>query len=160
VSNALSLLQQQFVAVRWAFDLLDTDPEVIDRPGAVSVEHVRGDVSFEDVCFRYPTRSRTLDRISFAVGAGERVAIVGPTAAVKTSSASLIPRLYDPQDGRVLIDGRDIRDLKLSSLRSQVSFVMQEPLLFSASISSNIRYGRLDASQIDIEKAARAAGAH
>jgi ABC-type multidrug transport system fused ATPase/permease subunit len=136
------------------------EPEVKEAPNAVSIHRARGDVAFDHVDFAYQRRKSTLEDITFSVPAGSRVAIVGPTGAGKTTLVSLIARLYDPGRGRVLIDGHDVRTLKLASLRSQISVVLQEPLLFSGTIAENIRYGRLVALMDEVVEAARAANAH
>jgi ABC-type multidrug transport system fused ATPase/permease subunit len=112
------------------------------------------------VHFEYPGRAGTLTDISFDIQPGQVVAIVGPTGAGKTTLMNLIPRFYDPQRGRVLLDGRDVRALSLESLRRQISMVPQEPVLFSGTIADNIRYGRLHATMDEIVEAARAANAH
>jgi ABC-type multidrug transport system fused ATPase/permease subunit len=117
-------------------------------------------VVYEDVSFAYQGREHTLDQVSFHVAAGESVAVVGRTGAGKSTLVSLLPRFYDPAGGRILVDGVDIRDLTLESLRSQISLVLQEPLLFSGSIADNIRYGRLDATDAEVRAAAKAANAH
>jgi ABC-type multidrug transport system fused ATPase/permease subunit len=117
-------------------------------------------VRFDHVSFRYGGREGTLGDISFAAAPGEAIAIVGPTGAGKSTLVSLIPRFYDPYDGRVLLDGHDVRSFTLVSLRRQISIVLQEPLLFSSTIAENIRYGRLEATDADIVEAARAANAH
>jgi ABC-type multidrug transport system fused ATPase/permease subunit len=160
ISNTVSTLQQQFISVKHAFDLLDTEPEIDERPGAQALERVRGRVTFERVSFSYSGRKGTLRDVSFDVAPGQRVAIVGPTGAGKSTLLSLLPRFYDPAVGRVCLDGHDLRDVTLDSLREQVSVVLQEPLLFSASIRDNIRYGRLDAPMEHVVAAAEAANAH
>jgi ATP-binding cassette, subfamily B, bacterial len=156
----ISSLQQKLVSLETVFGLMDREPEVLDRPGARSLDRVRGDVAFEEVDFTYEGRNRTLDRVSFRAGAGEMIGIVGPTGAGKTTLVSLIPRFYDPLEGRILLDGQDLRDLQLASLRAQVSLVLQEPVLFSGSIAENIRYGALEAPMEAVMEAARAANAH
>ncbi|MGH2841449.1 MAG: ABC transporter ATP-binding protein, partial [Solirubrobacteraceae bacterium] len=160
ISNTVSNLQEQFISLHHALDLLDTEPEIVERPGAVALGRVAGDVAFEHVSFGYTGRPGTLKDISFAAPAGSRVAIVGPTGAGKSTLLHLLPRFYDPQRGRVLIDGHDVRDLRLDALRAQISIVQQEPLLFAGSIRSNIGYGRIDAGEEEIVEAARAANAH
>jgi ATP-binding cassette subfamily B protein/subfamily B ATP-binding cassette protein MsbA len=160
ISTTLGSLQEVFVSLRVACELLDKVPEIKDMPGAVDVRGVNGDVRFENVCFNYEGRVDTLMDISFAAEAGKVIAIVGPTGAGKSTLVSLIPRLYERKQGRILLDGRDIRDLTLKSLRHQVSVVLQEPLLFSGSIADNIRYGRLEATHEEIIEAAKAANAH
>src|SRR4029453_11786665 len=110
--------------------------------------------------FSYTGRTDTLSDVCFEARSGQVVAIVGPTGAGKSTLVSLIPRFYDPKGGRILLDGRDIKDIKLESLRSQVSIVLQEPLLFSGTIADNIRYGRLEARPHEIVEAAKAANAH
>ena len=160
ISNTISTLQQQFISVRQAFDLLDTDPEINERPQARELGPVRGDVRFDHVGFAYRGRRGTLKDVCFEVPAGARVGLVGPTGAGKSTLLSLLPRFYDPAEGRVLLDGADLRDVTLDSLRGQISVVLQEPLLFSASISDNILYGRLDATTDDVVAAAQAANAH
>jgi ATP-binding cassette subfamily B protein/subfamily B ATP-binding cassette protein MsbA len=140
--------------------LLDREPEVKEKPDAVSLGRTRGRVSVEHLSFSYEGRERTLDDISFEVRPAERVAIVGHTGAGKSTLMSLLIRFYDPKEGRVAIDGVDIRDLSLDSLREQISVVLQEPLLFSGTIAENIRYGSLGADQEEIERAAQAANAH
>jgi ABC-type transport system involved in cytochrome bd biosynthesis fused ATPase/permease subunit len=117
-------------------------------------------VAFEDVSFSYSGRSGTLVDVSFDAPAGSRIGIVGPTGAGKSTLLSLLPRFYDPQRGRVLLDGHDVRDLTLESLREQVSVVQQEPLLFSDTLGENIRYGRLEAHEAEVIQAAEAANAH
>jgi ABC-type multidrug transport system fused ATPase/permease subunit len=117
-------------------------------------------VAFEDVSFAYQGRTATLTSVSFTIDPGQRVAIVGPTGAGKTTLISLLIRFYDPHSGRITIDGVDIRKLKLASLRDQIAVVLQEPLLFTGSIEENIRYGKLDATHEQVVAAARAAGAH
>jgi ABC-type multidrug transport system fused ATPase/permease subunit len=117
-------------------------------------------VAFERVSFAYGGREGTLRDVSFEVPAGARVAVVGPTGAGKSTLLSLLPRFYDVRTGCVRIDGHDVRAVRLADLREQISVVHQEPLLFSASLYDNIRYGRLDAGYSDIEAAARDAGAH
>ena len=110
--------------------------------------------------FTYDRRSSTLEQISFDVQAGQRVAVVGPTGAGKTTLISLVMRFYDPQEGAVLLDGTDLRKLTLNSLRDQISVVLQQPLLFSGSILENIRYGKLDATDEEVAEAAKSANAH
>jgi ABC-type multidrug transport system fused ATPase/permease subunit len=117
-------------------------------------------VRFEGVHFEYTGRTDTLTDISLDVQPGQVVAIVGPTGAGKTTLMNLIPRFYDPQRGRVLIDGHDVRTLSLDSLRRQISMVAQEPVLFAGTIADNIRYGRLQATMDEIVEAAKAANAH
>jgi ABC-type multidrug transport system fused ATPase/permease subunit len=160
ITNTLGRIQDNIVSGRLAFDLLDLEPEVKESPQATVMEKCRGDLVFDNVSFCYQGRKDTLNNISFHVRAGQRIAIVGPTGAGKTTLISLLPRFYDPTAGRILLDGIDIRHLTLKSLRAQVSLVQQEPLLFSGTIAQNIHYGRLDASDEDVIEAARAANAH
>lgn len=160
ISNTVSSLQEQFITLRGALRLLETDPEIHERPDAQELERTSGNVVFEDVSFSYSGRRGTLADVSLDAPAGTRVAIVGPTGAGKSTLLSLIPRFYDPDQGRVLLDGRDVRDLTLRSLRSQVSIVLQEPLLFSGTLFENIRYGRFEASHDEVVEAAKAANAH
>ena len=160
ISSTIGALHQQLVQLNASFELLDTEPEVTEAADAVEIGRARGDVRLEAVRFAYRGRAPVLRDVSLDVPAGSRVAIVGPTGAGKTTMASLLVRFYDPQEGRILIDGVDIRRMQLAELRSQISIVLQEPLLFSGTVASNIRYGRLDASMDEIVAAAKDANAH
>jgi len=160
ISNTIGGLNQQLVQLNASFQLLEMEPEVQEAPDAIELGHARGEVELDGVQFAYRGRVPVLRDISLHVPAGSRVAIVGPTGAGKTTLLSLLVRFYDPQRGRVLIDGIDIRRLTLASLRSQIALVLQEPLLFAGSVASNIRYGRLDASIDEVIAAAKAANAH
>jgi subfamily B ATP-binding cassette protein MsbA len=142
------------------FELLGEQPEVAGAPDAHALPPVEGRVAFEDVSFAYEPGDDVLSEISFEAEPGQTVALVGPSGAGKTTLMSLIPRFYDPQEGRVTVDGTDVRSVTLRSLRQQVALVSQEVQLFAASIGENIRYGRLEATQAEVEEAARAANAH
>jgi ATP-binding cassette subfamily B protein/subfamily B ATP-binding cassette protein MsbA len=143
--------------VRAMFALL---PETVDAPDAVAADAITGDIRVEDVGFAYPDGTRVLHNITFAAKPGEMIALVGLTGAGKTTLVSLIPRFYDTTEGRVVIDGVDVRNYKVRSLRERISIVLQDPVLFQGTIADNLRYGRLDASREEIERAARAAHAH
>jgi ATP-binding cassette subfamily B protein len=160
ISGSMSTMQEQLVSLRYSLELRDAEPEVKDAPDAISIRRAEGHLTFEGVSFNYAKRRGTLGGISFEAGAGRVIGIVGPTGAGKSTLVSLIPRFYDPQRGRILLDGTDIKRLTLESLRRQISIVLQEPLLFSGTVTENILYGRLDASMEDVIEAARAANAH
>ena len=151
-------------------DLIELKPEVQDKPGAIAVESLRGQIEFRNVVFSYPSiesskkkgdaKSRpTLNGLSFTIKPGQVIALVGHTGAGKSTVAQLIPRLYDPNEGQILMDGRDIREYTLESLRAQMSMVLQESILFTGSIVENIAYGRPDATGIEIIEAAKDANA-
>ena len=142
------------------FELLDTAPEIADAPGARALPEVAGAVRFEDVVFHYEPARPVLHAIDLDVRPGETIALVGRSGAGKTTLLNLIPRFFDPVAGRVCIDGHDVRSVQVQSLRSQIAVVPQETHLFSTSIAENIRYGRLDATDAEVEAAARAANAH
>jgi ATP-binding cassette subfamily B protein len=143
------------------FEILDTKPAIAERPGAIALRPMRGDVVFEDVSFVYPgTKRPALSHVSFRARPGETIALLGPTGAGKSSIVNLLPRFYDVTDGRILIDGHDVRDLTLPSLRGQIGAVLQETFLFSVSVRDNIAYGRPDASLDEVVAAAKAANAH
>ena len=160
ISSTIGSLQEIFVSLKVAFDLLDKVPEIKDAPDAQAIIRARGQIAFRNVHFNYKGRVDTLKDISFEAREGQVIAIVGPTGAGKSTLVSLMPRFYDVVQGTVLLDGHDIRKLTLKSLREQISIVLQEPLLFSGPIAENIRYGRLDASMDEIIEAARSANAH
>jgi ATP-binding cassette subfamily B protein len=160
ISTTFANLQEQLISLEAATDLLASPADVEDPPDGISAGRAKGDITFEKVSFNYKSRKGTLSDVSFDVKAGSVVALVGPTGAGKSTLVGLIPRFMDPQEGRILIDGTDIKQLQLESLRSQISLVLQEPLLFSGTILENIRYGRLDATDEEVYEAARAAGAH
>jgi ATP-binding cassette subfamily B protein len=160
ISTTFGSLQDRFMSLEVAYRLLDEVPEIRDKPGARDIAYAAGHVAFENVSFSYADRHETLKHVSFGATPGQVVALVGPTGAGKTTLVSLIPRFYDPIGGRILLDSVDIRDCTLRSLRAQISLVLQEPLLFAGTIGDNIRYGRLDATQAEIEEAARHANAH
>jgi ATP-binding cassette subfamily B protein/subfamily B ATP-binding cassette protein MsbA len=141
-------------------EVLGTEREVHDRPGAVALPPVAGHVRLEDVGFGYETGRPVLCDVSLEVEPGQTVSLVGATGAGKTTLASLLPRFFDPWQGRVLIDGFDLRDVQIQSLRDQVAIVLQEAFLFPRTIAENIAYARPDASREEIEAAARAANAH
>lgn len=150
-------------------DLTGLKPEVRDKPDAIVARSLRGKIEFRNVVFSYPSvevskkgdgKSRpTLNGLSFTIQPGQIVALVGHTGAGKSTVAQLLPRLYDPNEGQILIDGRDIRDYTIESLRAQMSMVLQEAILFTGSIVENIGYGRPDAPGIDIIEAAKNANA-
>jgi ATP-binding cassette, subfamily B, bacterial len=141
-------------------EILEVEPEIQDAPDAVDASELAGEVVFEDVSFDYGDDESVLKDLSFAVRPGQRVALVGASGAGKSTLVSLILRLYQPQEGSIRIDGVNIRDYKLKSLRRQIGIVLQDSVLFGATIRENIAYGRLDATDEEIEVAARAANAH
>jgi ATP-binding cassette subfamily B protein/subfamily B ATP-binding cassette protein MsbA len=141
-------------------EVLRTQPEIADRPCASPLQKVNGHIRFENVCFNYDRDQPVLRDISFEARAGQTVALVGPTGAGKSTLVSMIPRFFDPSDGRVLLDGQDLRDLRVISLRAQIAILLQEPFLFPGSIADNISFGLPNAAPGEIEGAARAARAH
>ncbi len=142
------------------FEVIDAEVEVQDRPGAHKLGSIQGYVEFEDVHFRYVGSEReVLKGVSFAAEPGQKVAILGRTGSGKSTIINLIPRFYDVTSGRVTIDGHDVRDVTLESLRKRIGMVLQDPVLFSGSVRDNIAYGRPEASDAEVERAARAAQA-
>jgi ABC-type multidrug transport system fused ATPase/permease subunit len=135
-------------------------PETVEAPDAIDATGIKGDLRVENVGFTYPSGARVLHDITFAATPGEVIALVGLTGAGKTTLVSLIPRFYDPTVGRITIDGVDVRQYRVRSLRESIAIVLQDPVLFQGTIADNVRYGRLDASDEEIEQAARAAHAH
>jgi subfamily B ATP-binding cassette protein MsbA len=155
-------VQQAFGAADRIFALLDTIPEIQDRPGAQALPPVRGEIRFEDVGFRYGATGpepMVLDGVTTTFQPGETTALVGPSGAGKTTLVNLVGRFYDPVSGRIVVDGHDLRDVTIRSLREQIAVVPQEPILFADTIRENIRYGRLEASDAEIDEAARSANA-
>jgi subfamily B ATP-binding cassette protein MsbA len=162
LSRVNANLQQAVAASERIFELLDTHTEVRERPGAMPLPPFTGQIEFRDVSFAYEDghgRS-TLRGVSFTVGAGQMVAIVGRSGAGKTTLVNLLPRFYDVTGGAILIDGRDLRDVTLASLRAQIGIVTQEIVLFDDTIAGNIAYGTSSATMEQIEASARAANAH
>ncbi len=153
-------LQRAMASGARIFELLDLEPEVVDSPTATNLNGVRGDVSYEGVSFQYGSDAPVLQDISLDIRAGETVALVGPTGAGKTTLVSLLMRLYDVTEGRITVDGHDLRDVSLESLAQQMSVVPQDPFLFSGTVRENIRYNRVSVSDDEVEKAATAVGAH
>ncbi len=142
------------------FEYLDMKTEPYDSPGAIALPEIRGDVAFENVTFGYDERRTVLEDVCFEVKSGQVAAFVGPTGAGKTTITHLVPRLYDPQEGRVLVDGHDVRAVTLDSLRRDIGVVTQETYLFHDTIESNLRYGNPQATQDEIVAAATAANIH
>jgi ATP-binding cassette subfamily B protein len=160
VSKSAASLQGSLVSAERAFALLDAAPEVVEKPDARPLVRARGDVAFENVSFAYNADRAALREISFQIAAGSRVGIAGTTGAGKSTLVSLLLRLYDPNGGRILLDGVDLRDFKLRDLRNQFAIVLQEPVLFSSNIAENIAYAKPEAADLEIIAAARAANAH
>jgi ATP-binding cassette subfamily B protein/subfamily B ATP-binding cassette protein MsbA len=153
-------LQETGAGIDRVVEMLDAELEVQDRPGAVPLPAARGHVRLENVTFGYEPGRPVLRGVSLEALPGQTVAVVGATGAGKTTLVSLIPRFIDPWEGRVLVDGQDVRDVRLRDLRGQVAVVLQEPFLFPLSIADNIAYGRPGASRQQVEAAARAANLH
>ena len=153
-------LQRAMTSGQHIFELLDTPPKIADKPGAAELPPLRGEVRFEDVGFEYDAGLRVLEGVNLHIAAGQRVALVGPTGAGKTTLAALLSRLYDVTEGRITVDGHDLRDVARVSLNRQISVVPQEPFLFSGTILDNIRYCLAGAQDADVVRAARSVGAH
>ncbi len=162
LSRVNANLQQAAAASERIFEVLDVHTEVIERPGAVALPPFTGAIEFKDVSFGYDDSHgrSTLRGVSFTVRAGQMIAIVGRSGAGKTTLVNLLPRFYDVTSGAILIDGRDLRDVTLASLRAQIGIVTQETVLFDDTIAGNIAYGTPGATAAQIEAAARAANAH
>jgi ATP-binding cassette subfamily B protein len=159
--NFIRLWQEGSTGFVRAMELLEERPEIVDRPNAVALGSVSGSVVFQDVSFRYEADGpRVLDRVSLSIAPGEFVALVGPSGVGKSTLCSLIPRFYDVLGGSVSIDGHDVREVTLASLRRNVGVVQQDVYLFSGTVRENLLYGRRDASEADVVAAARSANAH
>lgn len=160
LSNFYNQIITNIAGAERIFEILDTPSAIYDEAGVFELPVIRGDVRFEDVTFSYDDNVNVLDHVSFHISPGETIALVGPTGAGKTTIVNLISRFYDAGDGRVLIDGYDVRDVTLESLRGQMGIMTQDNFLFSGTIKDNIRYGKLDATDEEIISAAKAVNAH
>ncbi|MDD4796607.1 MAG: ABC transporter ATP-binding protein [Eubacteriales bacterium] len=160
LSNFYNNLLQAMASVERIFEILDTPVEIQSPPGAPALPAIEGRVEFDRVTFGYDRDKSVLKDVSFTVQPGQTVALVGPTGAGKSTVVNLISRFYDVQDGAVRIDGHDVRQVELPSLRRQMSVMMQDSFIFSGTIKDNIRYGRLDATDEEVVAAARAVRAH
>jgi ATP-binding cassette, subfamily B, bacterial MsbA len=160
LSRVNANLQQAIAASERIFEMLDTHTEVVEKPGAPPLEPFARSIAFRDVAFAYDEGRRILRGVNISVTAGQMIAVVGRSGAGKTTLVNLLPRFYDVTGGSIAIDGVDIRDVTLASLRSQIGIVTQETVLFDDTVANNIAYGAPSASQEEIEAAARAANAH
>ncbi len=157
ISALMELYPKGMAGFKRFTELIDTDPDVVDTKDAVEVATLHGDIRFEDVSFGYDEHKMVLKGIDLSIKAGETVAFVGPSGAGKTTICSLIPRFYDVDNGAIKIDGIDVRDMTKQSLRSQIGIVQQDVFLFTGTLRENIAYGKLDATQEEIEEAAKRA---
>lgn len=158
--NFYNSLLMAMASTERIFEMLDIQPDITDKEDAIELPPIKGEVRFDHVTFYYEPEKPVLEDVSFTVKPGETIALVGPTGAGKTTIVSLISRFYDPVEGRVLIDGVDIRDVTLYSLRKQMGIMLQDPFIFSGTIMDNIRYGRLDATDEEVIEAAKIVHAH
>jgi ATP-binding cassette subfamily B protein len=149
--------QQAVAGARRIFEVLDVEPDIRDAPGALTLGRVQGGICFENVSFTYDSNTPVLENVSFEVKPGAMAAFVGPTGVGKTTLISLLARFYDPASGRITLDGTDIRQVKLDSLRANISMVLQDVFLFNGTIAENISYGCRNASAAQIERAAKIA---
>lgn len=160
IANLNATLQQGLAAAQRVFSVLDLAPSIGDREGAVVLDNIRGDIRFTDVQFRYNDKGTALNGIDLDIAAGRTVALVGPSGAGKSTILNLIPRFYDANSGTVTVDGHDVRDVALESLRRNIGLVSQEISLFDDTIRANIAYGRPGATEEEITRAAIDADAH
>ncbi|MBI4003816.1 MAG: ABC transporter ATP-binding protein [Candidatus Omnitrophica bacterium] len=151
------ILANSLAAMDRIFEVFDTFPEVRQRPDAVTWPRVQGEIAFEDVSFHYEGREPVLEHLQLGIASGTTVALVGPSGAGKSTLVKLLPRFYDVTGGRIMVDGTDIQRATLKSLRQQIAIVPQEPILFSGTIADNLRYGKPEAAEADIRRAAREA---
>jgi ABC-type multidrug transport system fused ATPase/permease subunit len=159
ISQLYTTYQQGMAALDKIFDLLETEPDMVDQPNALDPGRLRGEIELDHVSFSYGEEGWALDGIDLHIPAGQTVALVGETGAGKSTLAKLVARFYDPQQGRLLVDGHDLRGLSSKALRSQLGIVPQEGFLFSGTVRENIAFGRPDAGEAEIHAAAEAVGA-
>jgi ABC-type multidrug transport system fused ATPase/permease subunit len=160
LARATEDLQQAISGVERVYEVLDTEPDIKDSPDAIDLTNSKGEIVFENVSFNYTESAPVLTDINFIAKSGQMIALVGSTGVGKTTIISLIARFYDPVSGNILIDGKDLRNISLSSLRNQVSIVMQDIFLFNDTVAENIAYGTKSVTFEDIVRAAKTARAH
>jgi ATP-binding cassette subfamily B protein len=160
IARVYAQMQNAVASAERIFSLIDTKPEVKDRPKTIETETITGDIKFDNVHFHYEKDDPVIKGLDFEVKQGEMVALVGPTGGGKTTIVNLLCRFYEPTEGSILINGIDYQDMKLQDIQSRIGIVLQTPHLFSGSVRDNIRYGRLTATDEEIEEAARLSGAH
>ena len=160
ISRVYGAIQKAMAGADRVFAIMDMPETIVNRPGAKDLPQVRGEVIFDDVTFAYEEGKTALSHVSFSAAPGQMIAFVGPSGAGKSTIANLIPRFYEVSAGAIRIDGHDVRDVTMESLRAQIGIVPQETMLFSATVRENIRYGRLDATEDEIWQAAKDANAH
>jgi ABC-type multidrug transport system fused ATPase/permease subunit len=153
-------MQTTMVSAERVFEFLDIKPKIMDKTGAKPLEEMEGEIRFQNVAFAYQVEEPILEGVNFVIKPGESIGLVGPSGVGKTTLVELITRFYDPTAGRILIDGMDLRDAQLQSLRSQIGMVTQEAILFNATLEENIAYGKASASFEEIAEAAKIAGIH
>ncbi len=160
ISNFYNQLVTNIAGAERIFEILDTPPGIADGEGVSEIPPIRGEVTFEQVNFSYDDKTKVLDDVSFQIRPGETIALVGPTGAGKSTIVNLISRFYDVQEGKVKVDGHDVKTVSIESLRRQMGIMTQDNFLFSGTIKDNIRYGKLDATDQEIVAAAKAVNAH
>lgn len=160
ISNFYNQLVTNIAGAERIFEIMDTQPAIIDADDVEEMSEITGEVTFEHVSFSYDEQMKVLDDVSFRIKPGETIALVGPTGAGKSTIVNLISRFYDVQQGKVLIDGKDVKKVSIESLRKQMGIMTQDNFLFSGTIKDNIRYGKLDATDEEIIAAAKAVNAH
>lgn len=160
LSNFWNEVQSAFAAAERVFEIMDTEIEISEKPDAVVIPPIEGRVVYEDVSFSYEDGVPVLQDIDLVIEPNTTVALVGPTGAGKTTMINLLYRFYDPQDGRVTVDGYDLRDVKIEKYRKQMAIVLQDPFLFAGTVNENIKYGNLDASDERVIEVSKAVGAH
>jgi len=158
--NFTEQFQKGYAGFKRFVDVLQTEPEIVDKEDAISLTNVRGEIAFKDVSFYYDKTTEVLEKVTISIEAGKTVALVGPSGGGKTTLCSLLPRFYDVTEGSVTIDGKDVRDVTLKSLRSNIGIVQQDVYMFAGSVRDNISYGKPKAAEEEIIKAAKNANIH